>query len=515
MGRSIDMRPTGCRTRGLPPRQLPSRMTEPDTSAAARAGLDRQFAGGIAWAGLARLSSQSLTWAVTLFVARLLKPEDYGIVASATVYLGLVRVVTEFGLGTAIVAQRDLSQRQVAQLGGFSTLLGAIAWLVTIALAVPIAGLLRVEELRAVLPVLGFSTALSALNALPTAMLQRELDYRALSQLELLRAVVASLSLFLYAWLGLGYWALVLNEVSAVAVYAGALYVRTRYTLAWPKISEVRSSLRMSGELVVARFAWFAYSTADLGIVSRQLGKTALGDYSMAWTLTSVPSDKLGSVIMSVTPGILARVQRDLPEMRRYFLLLLEGLTVVLLPATIGISLTAHEFVPLLLGEKWRGAIPLVQILGLLLAVRSITPICAQVLVARLRSDLVLRYTLAAAVMMPVSFLIGARWGVTGVASAWVTAAPVLSAMQFAVTAREIRLPIRQLLRAVIRPALAVSLMSAAVMVARAELDSTQLPATARLMGLIATGAVTYLSAILLTMRSRMRQLWRTVRHAA
>ena len=479
---------------------------------AERSQLDRSFAGGIAWSGLARLLSQTITWLVTLAVARLLVPSDYGVVASATIYLGLVRVVTEFGLGTAIVAQRSLTDRQISQLGGLAFLLGIGAWILTVVLANPIALLLRVPALSAVLPVLGFATAVSTLNALPTAILQRNLEYRALSQLELLRALVASGTLLLFAQLEFGYWALVLNEVAAVAAYAIALYLRTRYRLARPRLADVRSSLRLSGEIVVARLAWFAYSNADVGIVSRKFGTAILGDYSMAWTLTSIPSEKIGGVIMSVTPGILARVQHDKAELGRYFLMLVEGLSLLLLPATVGIALTAELLIPLLLGEKWRGAIPLVQILGVLLALRSITPVCGQVLVARLRSDLAMKYNITAAIVMPVSFLVGSFWGVTGVALAWLTVSPPLSIAIFVITCREISLPISKLIAVVARPLAAVLVMAFAVLAVRSSLVSSALPASFQLAALVFTGAITYSGILAVTMRHRVVRVWKLIR---
>lgn len=477
-----------------------------------RAQLDRRFAGGIAWAGLVRLSSQTLTWAVTLLVARLLTPADYGIVASAAVYLGLVRVVTEFGLGTAIVTQRDLTPLQIAQLGGLAALLGGAAWVGTLALAGPIALMLRVEELRQVVPVLGFATAVSAMNALPTALLQRELEFKRLSQLELLRALVASGSLLLYAWLGLGFWALVLNEVTAVAVFALALYAATRYQIARPRFEDIRASLRLSADLVVARFAWFVYSSADMAIVSRRLGKAVLGDYSMAWTLTSVPTDKISTVIMSVTPGVLARVQRDLPELRRYFLLLLQGLALVLFPATIGIALTADSFIPLLLGEKWRGSIPLVQPLGLLLALRSITPVCGQVLVARLKSGLMARFNVAGAILLPICFAVGTRWGVLGVAVAWLLVSPFFSLYLFSATCREIELPLSRVATTLAGPGACVAVMGAGVLVVRLALAGANLTPALGLALQVATGVLLYTASVALFLRPIVRRVWSLLR---
>src|SRR3989442_11978043 len=87
--------------------------------------LDRSLVHGIAWTSGAKWAGQLLTWASTLIVARLLTPEDYGLVGMASVYLGLITLVSEFGLGAAVITLRALSEEQVAQLNGLSVLFGA------------------------------------------------------------------------------------------------------------------------------------------------------------------------------------------------------------------------------------------------------------------------------------------------------------------------------------------------------------------------------------------------------
>lgn len=467
-----------------------------------RATLDRSLARGVAWAGISRLASQIATWIVTLLVARILAPSDYGVVASATIYVALLRMLTEFGLGSAIVAQRSLSERQIAQLGGLAFLAGLVACAVTTVLAEPVSRALRLPQLEAVLIVLGASTAVATLNALPTALLQRRLDFKGLASLEVLRAIAASLALLLFAVFGFGYWSLVLNEVVAGVVFAAALYWRTRYTLAWPKLREISASLRLSGEVMASRLAWYAYSNADLAIVSRRMGAAVLGDYSMAWTLTSLPSEKISSVIVAVTPGIFARVQSDNVEIGRYFLLLIEGLAILLFPATVGIALVAPELVTVILGEKWRGAIPLVQALGLFVAIRSITPLCAQLLIARLRGGLVAKYAILTAVVLPVGFLVGSRWGALGVALTWTLLYPPIAYLQFWVTCREIELPMRRLWAVLARPALGVALLTLGVELTREA--TPELPDAGRLALMVGVGAAIYTVFAAATMRSRL-----------
>src|SRR3989442_12666108 len=89
------------------------------------AALDRSLVRGVAWTGAANWAGQLVAWASTLIVARLLTPEDYGLVGMASIYLGLITLVSEFGLGSTVITLRDLSEEQVAQLNGLALLIGA------------------------------------------------------------------------------------------------------------------------------------------------------------------------------------------------------------------------------------------------------------------------------------------------------------------------------------------------------------------------------------------------------
>src|SRR5271166_2395619 len=100
--------------------------------------LDRHLVRGLAWTGGVKWGSQVVTWASTLIVARLLRPEDYGIVGMAAVYLGLITLISEFGVGTAVVTLRELTADQTAQLNSLSLMLGLGGFLVSCAVAFPL-----------------------------------------------------------------------------------------------------------------------------------------------------------------------------------------------------------------------------------------------------------------------------------------------------------------------------------------------------------------------------------------
>src|SRR5262249_10741043 len=101
--------------------------------------LDRTLVHGIAWTGAIRWATQSLSWAATFILPRLLTPPDYGLVGMAMIYVGLAQIVSEGGVAAAVVQQRDLTEQQIAELNGLAAMIGVVLFVLTLVLAAPIA----------------------------------------------------------------------------------------------------------------------------------------------------------------------------------------------------------------------------------------------------------------------------------------------------------------------------------------------------------------------------------------
>jgi PST family polysaccharide transporter len=225
--------------------------------------------------------------------------------------------------------------------------------------------------------------------------------------------------------------------------------------------------LKLGWHVTVSRVAWYAYSNADYAIVGRVLGKNALGTYGFAWQIASIPVDKVSAVVGRVTLPIFARVQDDYAAVRRYLRALIEGLALITFPLSFGLALVADDFVLLALGEPWRPAIVPLRLLALYAGFRSVTTLFPQVLVAIGRARWGMILSLLLAIVMPAAFLIGARWGTGGVATAWIIAYPlVVVPLLIVYTLRCIGETVRGYLGALWPATQATALMAASVLVA-------------------------------------------------
>lgn len=392
--------------------------------------LDRALVGGLAWTAGLKWAVQLFSWATTLVVARLLLPADYGLVSMATVLVGLIQLLGELGLGAVIIQRRDLAERMVTDIAGVCLAAGACLGVAAAAVS-PLAARFYGEP--SLVPVIvayapGFMVA--AVRVMPYSLLSRDMAFQRLAVIGLAEAGFTSLLTLVLAAAGFGYWSLVAGNLIGQAVGCALLVRARRYRVTWPhSFAELAPVLGFGASLVGSRIAWYAYSNADFAIVGRLLGKSPLGNYNLAWQFASLPVDKITAVMGQVTPAIFASVQHDPARLRRYLLGLSRALALVTFPLSFGLAVSAPEFVGVVLGPNWSGATGPLRLLALAAAVRSVSTTFHQILIAQGRATVILRITTLGAILLPLLFLAGTRWGIVGVAGAWAMGHPLFIAL--------------------------------------------------------------------------------------
>jgi PST family polysaccharide transporter len=478
----------------------------------AEAKLDRSFARGIAWQGSVKWIVQLLTWGTTIVVARILSPADYGLFAMGGVLLAFIALLSESGIGMTIVTVREITGEQIAQINGAAVLLGIASFTAACLAAFPVGWFYHSAALPPVIIAMSFSLVVSAFRVVPGALLQRDLRFPRLAVLDAAQGLLQALTTVVFAVMGFRYWSLVLSALVGATVGSAATVISRPYQFKLPRWKTLRPVLPFTRNVLTARLFWYAYQNSDFIVAGKRLGSQALGAYSYAWTLASMPIDKISALVSSVTPPIFAAVQHDIPALRRYFLTVTEGLAVFAFPLTLGLAVVAPDLVPVVFGERWLSMVAPLQVLAAYATIRTITPTVSQVLAVTGDTGFLMYMTAVGGVVLPTAFYIGSHWGTIGIATAWTVAHPL--AVYFPLNARAFRrlsLPITGYLRA-LWPAVSGSLlMGGAVMLARASAPI----GTARgvRLGLeVIVGAIVYSASIIIFHRKRVtsfRAVWR------
>jgi teichuronic acid exporter len=430
--------------------------------------LRKAFIRGLGWTSVAKWGGQLISWPATLLIARHLMPSDYGYLALVTVWTRFIMLLTDGGFSAAIVLGPPRSARVMRQLHTFATLLGMGAAVLGILLSFPIAAYYDSPPLKSVMMGISLTFILEGVMLVPTARLRRQMRFRELAYVDVARTIVdASVGLSL-ALLGAGYWALVGQYAAGVATAAiGVLY------LAWVswnrlRLSEIRPVIRLGRVMMTPSAAAMIYSSVDYAVAGKLLGPAVAGVYGLAWTIVAMPSDKLVAILTRVAPSLFGSVSNDIEALRYYCVRITHALAAALFPVFAGMALTAPIFVPLLLGEKWSGIVPPLQLLCVhagLLAAFSVVP---QTLQAVGKGRVVLENgLLALGLYIPGFVFFGGHFGARGLAVAWCIGTPLLLARLWNELSKAVNIERGSLWRILWAPTAATITMSLAVVLSR------------------------------------------------
>jgi len=429
----------------------------------------------------------------------------------AGIYLGLVTLFREFGIETAVITLRDLSEEQLAQLHSFSLILGFLAFLLSCMVAIPLGLFFRAPKLPIVLVITSLGFIVMAYRTVPYSLLQREMRFKLLALLDGLQVLAQALVTITLALLGFKFWALVIGGLVGTTASSVLPFVWRPQRYARPRWRSIERPLTYSWHVFVSRVCWWAYETSDLLVVGRVLGAAPLGAYSIASNLAHVPMEKFSTLVNRVTPSLFAAVQNDSAALRRYLRNMTEAVALVTFPMTFGIALVAPEFVHLVFGEKWIGVIIPLQLLAAYASLRCIRTLLSPLLNAVGNARFVMMNTVLSLIVFPASFYLASRWGTTGVASCWVIVYPIVSLPLFRFTFRRISMPVSQYFNA-IRPALAGSLTMTVVVLALKWALPEGWPLHLRFSLEILSGGTAYLLTLFGLDRERLRAFFQLIR---
>jgi O-antigen/teichoic acid export membrane protein len=417
------------------------------------------------WSAFSQATRQAAQLVVTVILARLLSPDDFGVIAMASVVTGFVILLSDLGTSAAVIQRAEHSPRFLSAVFWVNLAFGLIL-MVTVAASSPlIARFYREPRLISVLLVLSLSFPLTALIALQRALLEKALSFDVLARIEMFATAIGGAIGVAVALAGGGIWALVLQAVSMPAVMAVALWARSGWR---PRLetdlSEIRSILGLSGYLTAFNVVNYFARNADYVLIGWMLGTRELGYYSMAYRILMFPLQNLSAVITRVTLPAFSRIQGDDSRFRRGYLASIGAIALISFPVMAGVFSVARPFVDAAFGEQWLPMVPIVMIFAPVGLVQSIVATTGSIYIAKNQTALLFKWGLFASVIVVASFVVGLSWGAVGVAVCYGIASLALAYPGMAIPLRFIGLRVKDSLGVLWAPFVSAFLMALLVL---------------------------------------------------
>ena len=376
--------------------------------------------------GMLMLVSQAIKFLVStgamIIVARLLTPEDYGLVGMVVILISFFWMFQYLGLSTATVHWKELTHAQVSNLFWLNVTLSTVISVIVLVCAPLLASFYKEPRLIGIAAGYALVIFLTGISIQHLAILQRQMRFTALAIIDIVAVVIGLVVTIVAAWRGAGYWALVINQLvfSALTIVGVASVCRWRPGLP-SRDSEVRSMLTFGGNLTGYHFATFFAQNSDNALIGKFWGAYQLGIYSRAYQMLLTP---IGQVIMplgSVAVPALSRLAGTPERYRAAYLKIVEKIAMLTMPAVVFTIATSDWLIVLLLGRQWGEAARVFMLLGIAAIVQPVAKTGTWLLVTQGRSRELLRWGVAGSIIAVVSIVAGLPWGATGVAASYAT----------------------------------------------------------------------------------------------
>ena len=424
----------------------------------------------------------AMQFGAQLVLAHLLDPAQFGLIAMTGPVLSLVQIFNELGLTQATIQRPEISHRELSTVFWINLAVSACLALLMVLGAPLVAWFYGEPRLTAVMASLAGLLVLSGLAAQQMALLTRRMQFALLAVVDVACISVATAVGIGAAWLGAGYWSLVLMQAAnSLAIVALAWSFSDWRPSAPRRASDALALLRFGGHLTGFNVLGFIEINLSSVLIGKLDGGVALGLYDRAFKLVIVPWWQINLPLARVAIALLSRLWGSEPLYVRAYQQMLQGLLLVAAPGLVWAAATSEALVPALLGREWVGAVPVVACFSIAATFMPFGSSAYWLFVSQGRVKEQLRYGYVGAALALASLLVGAPWGPVGIAASYAVFVLPMQGIQLWGATRRGPVSLPSVLRAAYPIAVALAVAAATVLVCERRLQEAQVEVYLRL----------------------------------
>jgi PST family polysaccharide transporter len=375
-----------------------------------------QTARGLKWQAIEIGGRQVLSLAVFATLARLLDPAAFGLVGLVGVYLALVQVLAEQGIGAALVQRKTLEPQHLSTAFWFNILCACILCAATMLLAEPVARMLHELRLVPLLRWASLALVINAFGAIQGSLFAREMNFRITTLRTFVGNAAGGAVGVAMALAGSGVWSLIGQQLAASVAAAACLWIasswRPSLEFSWTHLKQL---MRMSVSVFGTSLLWCFTGRADQLFIGRFLGASSLGQFAVADRLGDLAKTSLYQPLGAVALPALSKVQDDRLKLHAALSRAMEVNTLLSFPALLGLSAVATNLIPLLLGQRWQPAGAVLQLIAIYVLLHGLQVLIHYALLATGHAETTLGLNIVEAIGVLIACVVGVRYGIFAV----------------------------------------------------------------------------------------------------
>lgn len=474
--------------------------------------MKEQTVRGAFWTLIDAAGGQVFSLLAFLVLARLLAPQDYGVIALSLSILAIPSVLLNEGLGDSLIQRDDLQDAHINVAFWVNLLLAIVFVIVAEASAGLLADLTGEPLVEPTIRWLAPCLMATAATSIAANIYRRRFNYSTSALRTLIATVSGALVGIGMALFGFGVWSLVVSQIVQQVVGLLVMWVGLRWR---PQLTFSTAAFKdlyhFSTRVMMGNAVRFGTEKLDSVIVGSFLGAAVLGYYYMAQRLLTTVNFMTISLADNVMLPALSRMQNDQAKLTQTFISMILAAAMLWVPFVAGLGLIAPHVVPLFFGHKWDPAVPVIMIVCVTAVSQVLSRTTSQALLAVGRPVVNVRLNLIQFAIMVVSFMMGVRFGIEGAAWAYTMTSILIIPFHLVALHRVVGVPIVQLIGEYAPVVAAGVIMAAAVLIVGRLLSPTM--GDLCLLGQIPVGGIVYIVALYCLTPRRARQVASLVSH--
>lgn len=350
--------------------------------------IKQQAAKGVMWNTIERFSSQGIQFVLTIVIARILSPDDYGLVAMLSIFMAIAQTLIDSGFGNALIQKKDRDEADYSTTFYFNILVSSFIYLILFLMAPWIATFYSQPTLISITRVFGLVLVINSFSIVQQARLTVVLDFKKQAFASLLSVVAGGAVGVWMAYHDFGVWTLVWQALISAVCRSLVLWIYARWMPHWLfSWTSFRSLFSFGSKIMLSAMLHTIYTNMYSLVVGKVFNAVELGYFNRAYTLGQFPVQNFSNIVFKVVYPIQCRYQNDKEKFNYLFVNSLRLSCFFIFPLMTGIVILAGPLVQILLTDKWLPIVPLLQIVCIAQMWDPVMRLNASVLDATGRSD--------------------------------------------------------------------------------------------------------------------------------
>lgn len=377
--------------------------------------LSEKSLSAIIWLLLDKLGSSTANFIVTIVLARLLSPEDFGLVAMVMVFFEFSSVFVESGFSTALIREKEISEVDKSTTFIFNFISALFFYGILFVSAPAIAAFFNQEILTWIVRIMGLNLIFNAFSIIQRTSLIQQVHFKTQTKIRFLTTTLSGIAAIVLAYQGWGVWSLVVRFVMMDLMDSVLLWAMNRWR---PSAGFSKASFKrlfgFGSKILAAAVLDKFYTHIYKLLIGKFFTAATLGFYTQANNFTNMVINTLFRTIHNVTYPVLAKLQDDSEKLKAGYRKILKLSSFVIIPALVTLGVLAEPALIALVGEKWLPSAPMLQLLCLSGLTYHFSTINLNMLLVLGRSDLGLKLEVIKKVNITIAIITGIQFGIYG-----------------------------------------------------------------------------------------------------